>query len=79
MLARKCLEEMERERREMVGSSWEEERRDFFKVRGMRLEEVEAHREGGEVWFKELEEGDREEQRDRGGWKSQNITNATRG
>lgn len=29
MLARKCLEEMERERREMVGSSWEE-RRDFF-------------------------------------------------
>lgn len=36
MLARKCLEEMERERREMVGSSWEEERRDFFKVRGMR-------------------------------------------
>lgn len=51
----------------------------FFKVRGMRLEEVEAHREGGEVWFKELEEGDREEQRDRVGWKSQNITNGIRG
>lgn len=45
----------------------------------MGLEEVEAHREGGEMWFKELEEGDREEQRDRGGWKSQNITNDIRG
>lgn len=51
-IARKCLEEAkERGRRRMVGSSWEEERREFLEVRGMGVEEIEGWREGGEEWF----------------------------
>lgn len=68
-IARKCLEVMKiRGRAGRVGSRWKEERREFFEERGVGIEEVEARRERGGEWFKELEERDKERQR-RERWK----------
>lgn len=62
-LARMCLAEMKERfgsRRALTG--WEEERREFFEGRGMRIEEVERRREGDEDWFWEMERRERKRQ-----------------
>lgn len=61
-LVRKCLEEIkERVAKRSEISGWEEERRAFFKSRGVRLVEI-VERGRGE-WFAEIERKDLEEQR----------------
>lgn len=49
----------ERNRRGMIGSRWENERKEFFEERGVRIEEVEEMREVEEDWFKERQRRER--------------------
>lgn len=63
-IARRYWEEMkERSRRGMIRSRWENERKEFFEERGVRIQEVEEMREVEKDWFKELEKRDKERQR----------------
>lgn len=63
-LARRCWEEMkERYRKGKTKSRWEEERKDFFGSRKMRLEEIERRREEEETWIEEIENREKDRQR----------------
>jgi len=64
-IVRECREEMRsrgKKGRVMVG--WEEERRNFFEVRGVRIEEVEKRGMEDGKWIRELEKRDEERQKD---------------
>lgn len=55
-LARRCWKEMkERYREGKTKSRWEKEMKDFFKSKGMRLEEIERKREEEETWVENRE------------------------
>lgn len=63
-LARRCWKDWkERARVGKVGSSWEEQREEFFRSRGWGLEEVERKRQEQKKCFEEVVNADIERQR----------------
>jgi len=62
--ARRCWEEIKK-RGEERGSRWEEQRKEFYRIRGVSVEWVKRSREEGREIRGEIEEGDREVQRSR--------------
>lgn len=63
-LTRICCEKLKKKDRVgRVESSWEEERRKFFKNREVKLEEVKRRRMEDKAWFSEVMKEDKEVQR----------------
>lgn len=61
---RLCWNEMRKRSMEgKGGGKWKEERKKFFEDIGWRADEVEKRRDEGDIWFGELINKDREEQR----------------